>query len=105
MQTTQTRYNSFKEFYPFYLNQHLNDVCRRLHFIGILTGILWMCIVLYTGLNPWYILGSILIGYAFGWTGHFFFEKNKPATLQYPFYSFAADFVMTKDILIGRVKF
>ena len=27
-------YKSFKEFYPFYLSEHMNPICRGLHFIG-----------------------------------------------------------------------
>jgi hypothetical protein len=45
-----------------------------------------------------------LIGYGFAWVGHFFYEHNKPATFQYPFYSFMADWVMFKDILAGKVS-
>ena len=45
-----------------------------------------------------------VVGYGFAWVGHFFFEKNKPATFQYPFYSLASDFIMYFDILRGKVK-
>jgi hypothetical protein len=27
-------FNSFAEFYPYYLSEHSNSTCRRLHFIG-----------------------------------------------------------------------
>ena len=27
-------FNSFAEFYPFYLSEHGNRTCRRLHFAG-----------------------------------------------------------------------
>jgi hypothetical protein len=56
-------------------------------------------------LNFWLLLFAVIIGYGFAWVGHFFFEKNKPATFTYPLYSFIADWVMFKDILIGKVKF
>jgi len=46
-----------------------------------------------------------LVGYGFAWVGHFVFEKNRPATFQYPFYSLAADWVMFKDMLIGKIRF
>jgi hypothetical protein len=45
-----------------------------------------------------------LVGYGFAWVGHFFFEKNKPATFQYPLYSFIGDWVMFKDILVGKIS-
>ena len=47
---------------------------------------------------------SLVFGYFFAWIGHFVFEKNKPATFQYPLYSFIGDWVMLKDILIGKIK-
>ncbi len=97
-------FSSFREFYPFYLGEHRNRTCRRLHFVG--TSIAIVCIV--TAVvrdNPWWLLGALVSGYAFAWVGHFFFEKNKPATFKHPFYSFVGDWVMYKDILIGRIRF
>ena len=55
--------------------------------------------------NAWWLLAALLCGYAFAWVGHFFFEKNRPATFRHPFYSFAGDWVMFKDILSGRIRF
>ena len=46
-----------------------------------------------------------ILGYGFAWLGHFIFEKNKPATFTYPLYSLIGDWVMYKDILIGKIKF
>ena len=54
--------------------------------------------------NGWWLLAMPLVGYGFAWVGHFFFEKNRPATFKHPFYSFAGDWVMFVDILRGRVK-
>jgi hypothetical protein len=44
-------------------------------------------------------------GYGFAWVGHFFFEKNKPATFQYPLYSLLSDFGLYFELLLGREKF
>jgi hypothetical protein len=46
-----------------------------------------------------------VIGYGFAWVGHFFFEKNKPATFQYPGYSLASDFILFFDLLLGNQSF
>ncbi len=35
---------------------------------------------------------------------YFFIEKNKPATFKYPLYSFIGDWIMLKDIIIGKIK-
>ena len=97
-------YRNFLEFYPFYLSQHENQTCRRLHFFGSSMIIL---LVIYTVLSmSWVLLFFVpVIGYGFAWIGHFFFEKNKPATFTYPDYSLIGDWVMFKDILIGKIKF
>ena len=47
---------------------------------------------------------SFIFGYGFAWFSHYFFEKNKPATFRYPLYSFIGDWVMLKDIIIGKIK-
>lgn len=97
------KYNRFSEFYPFYLSQHSNRVCRRLHFIG---SVLVLALLLYAVISANFLLlwGLPIIGYGFAWVGHFFFEKNRPATFTYPLYSLVGDWVMFKDILLGKIK-
>ena len=95
---------SFREFYPYYLGEHADRTCRRLHFVG--STLVLLCLLLAIVLrNPWWLLGMPLAGYGFAWVGHFFFEHNKPATFQHPWYSLAGDWVMYRDILIGRIRF
>ena len=103
-ETATARYTSFAEFYPFYLGEHSNPTCRRLHFVGSTGVLLLLAWTLYSG-NPWWLLAVPFMGYGFAWGGHFFFEKNKPATFTYPLWSLIGDWVMYKDILIGRVPF
>src|SRR6218665_1140580 len=83
---TTARFNSFAEFYPYYLQEHSNDVCRRLHYVGslLVLGILTYAVVAQEWL---WLLATPLAGYGFAWVGHFVFEKNKPATFKYPLYS------------------
>lgn len=97
-------YQSLKEFYPFYLSEHRNTTCRILHFIGtalVLLSFLGFLI----SLNYRFLLAMPLLGYGFAWLGHFFFEKNKPATFQYPTYSLASDFLLFFDLVRGRESF
>jgi len=102
---TQTRrYASFAEFYPFYLSEHADRTCRRLHFVGTSLGLACLVTALVT-LNPWWLLAGLLVGYAFAWVGHFAFEKNRPATFSYPRWSFMGDWVMWSEILRGRIRF
>ena len=97
-------YASFGEFYPFYLSEHSNRTCRRLHFVGTSLGLLCLVSAIATG-NPWWLLAGLVAGYLFAWVGHFFFEKNRPATFTYPLYSFMGDWVMWRDILARRIRF
>ncbi len=81
----QSDFQSFAEFYPYYLQEHGNPTCRRLHVVGTT------------------LLLVLLAGYGFAWVGHYFFEKNRPATFKHPWYSLMGDFVMYKDILTRRI--
>ena len=97
-------YGSFAAFYPFYLSQHQNTTCRRLHFMGTTLGLVAL-LHAFSTLNFWWLLAGLAAAYALAWSGHFFFEKNRPATFTYPLYSFAGDWMMWKDMLTGRIRF
>ncbi|ATE73159.1 DUF962 domain-containing protein [Lysobacter capsici] len=99
-----SRFASFSEFYPFYLSEHSNRTSRRLHFIGSWGVLILLALAIFSG-RPWLLLGALVCGYGFAWVGHFFFEKNRPATFKHPLYSFVGDWVMFKDILTGKIKF
>ena len=102
-QTTE-RYQSFAEFYPYYLQEHSNPVCRRLHYVGSLLVLAILAYALLTQQWLW-LLAMPLAGYGFAWVGHFMFEKNRPATFDYPLYSLMGDWVMLKDVFTGRIRF
>lgn len=93
---------TFKAFYPYYLSEHLHPVCRGLHYIGSLSVV---AVAIYALLTSQYLYLLLLpfLGYGFAWVGHFFIEKNRPATFDYPMYSLAADWVMLKDFLTGQL--
>jgi hypothetical protein len=98
------RFNSFAEFYPYYLEEHRNPTCRRLHYAGSLLVLVVLGYALFSGQWLW-LLALPVIGYGFAWVGHFAFERNRPATFQYPLYSLMGDWVMLKDMLTGRLRF
>lgn len=103
-ETTAKRFASFREFYPFYLDEHRNRTCRRLHFVG--TTLVLCCVAAAVGSwNAWWLAGMPLAGYGCAWAGHFFFEHNRPATFRYPLWSLMGDWVMYRDILYGRIPF
>jgi hypothetical protein len=95
------RIKSYSEFYQFYLTEHANPISRRLHFVGTALVFIEAIVFSYADLwQYWYILP--ITGYLFAWIGHFFFEKNKPATFKYPLWSLASDFRLFFEILVGR---
>lgn len=98
------RFTSLKEFYPYYLTEHRLRSTRILHFVG--TGLIgvWLLLALLTG-SAWWLLCIPLGGYGFAWVGHFFFERNRPATFQYPGYSLASDFLLFWHLLTGKERF
>jgi hypothetical protein len=97
------RFASFDDFYPFYLREHSSRVSRRLHVIGTLLALLLAVAAVVT--QKWALLWGVPVaGYAFAWIGHFFFERNTPATFRHPLYSLRGDFTMLRDVLTGRLR-
>ncbi|HVP33082.1 MAG TPA: DUF962 domain-containing protein [Steroidobacteraceae bacterium] len=97
------RYASFREFYPFYLSEHANRTSRRLHVSGTLLALALAAVAVVSGRLA--LLWAVpLAGYAFAWAGHYFFEKNRPATFTYPLYSLCGDFRMLYEVLTGRIR-
>lgn len=92
-----------QKFYDFYLDEHQNIACRRLHFSGSSFGLIGLAkSVKNRSAKP--LLKGIAAGYACAWVGHFFFEKNKPASFKFPLKSFASDFRMYGDVLRGNLS-
>lgn len=96
-------FRSFQDFYPYYLGEHANMTCRRLHFIGTCGVLSLLLLFFFTG-NLVVLALLPIVGYGFAWAGHMLFEKNKPATFKHPYYSLLGDFRMFWDILTGRVR-
>ena len=98
------RFASFREFYPYYLGEHANRTCRRLHVVGSTLVLVCLAMAIAT-LDAWWLMGMPLAGYGFAWVGHFFFERNRPATFTHPLWSLMGDWVMYRDVLTGRIPF
>jgi hypothetical protein len=97
-------YRNLDDFYPYYLSEHSNRTCRRLHFVGTTLGLVLVVIALAT--QTWWLIAVAFVqGYAFAWVGHFFFEHNKPATFKYPWLSYLGDWRMWRDTLTGKIPF
>ncbi len=69
-QSATHRYQSFRDFYPYYLSEHSDRTCRRLHFVGTLLVILIAVAAAATG-RPSLLWLLPIVGYGFAWVGHF----------------------------------
>ena len=103
MDNVTKTFASFSAFYPFYLSEHADITCRRLHFVGSLCVLAILIAAIATG-RPLLLLAMPVAGYGFAWIGHFVFEKNKPASFKHPLYSFIGDWVMFFQLLTGKLK-
>ena len=99
----ERQYNSFAEFWPHYVAEHSLPRTRLLHLIG--TTVALALLVFFIAVGKWWLFPLVLIpGYGAAWIGHFFIEKNKPATFQYPLWSFMGDYKMIWMMLSGRME-
>ncbi len=98
------QFASFRDFYPYYLEQHSHPVSRRLHVLGSLLALGWALAALASGHYLWILLAP-LAGYGPAWIGHFFYQHNTPATLRHPVYSLVGDWVLVGEVLTGRRRF
>ncbi len=93
---------SFSEFWPYYLGEHRHPLNRALHYLG--TGTAYSLVGWFAWHGRWSLLPvALLVGYAAAWVGHFFVERNRPASFKYPLWSFCADAKMLAYVLTGRM--
>lgn len=100
----KARYKSLREFLPYYLSEHQHPTSRLLHFAGTASIAVWMMLAIVLQ-NPWWLVLIPVAAYGCAWVGHAFFERNKPATFQYPLYSLAGDFILFWRLLTGQERF
>jgi hypothetical protein len=96
------RLSSYEDFWPFYVSQHLHPANRALHFVG--TTLVIAAVAASVLRSPLWLLAAPFAGYGFAWVGHFFVEKNRPATFTYPLWSLRGDFRMYRLMWLGRMR-
>ena|SRR5436190_20118988 len=100
---TERAFKSFADFWPYYLNEHRKSATRVLHCVGTLVAIAFVILVIAKG--KWWLFPLALVpGYGLAWIGHFFIEKNRPATFTYPLWSFMGDWKMLALTLTGKLR-
>jgi hypothetical protein len=98
-----SKIQNYSEFWDFYIQEHSEPLNRTLHFIGTLSAVLLL--VFFIWRSVWYYFPlCLVVGYGCSWVGHFFVEKNKPATFQYPFWSFISDYKMMWFMVLGKIN-
>jgi hypothetical protein len=95
------RFQTYEEFWPYYVAQHSRPATRALHFAG--TTFVLAALAAGVVVAPKWALLAPVLGYGPAWIGHFFFEKNQPATFTYPWWSLRGDFRMYRLMFTGRM--
>jgi hypothetical protein len=95
-------FENFEEFWPYYVREHSKKTTRMLHFTGTALGMATVAYAL-AKRKPKLLLLAPVVGYGMSWIGHFFVEKNRPATFSYPLWSFRGDFRMFAKIVTGTM--
>jgi hypothetical protein len=97
------QYHSFEEFWPYYLGEHKLISCRVLHYIGTVASAGLLIGLIVAQQWPWLPL-VLVAGYGPAWIGHFFIEKNRPATFTYPWWSLLGDYKMLYMAIKGELR-
>ncbi|BBD96552.1 DUF962 domain-containing protein [Sphingobium amiense] len=92
----------FRDFWPYYLQEHAHSGTRVLHYAGtsIVVALLAGAAV---SQRRWLLAALPVAGYGFAWAGHWLVERNQPATFRYPLWSLRADFVMWQRFMTGHI--
>ncbi len=96
------RFESFEEFWPFYVLEHSKPETQAIHAVGTALGLTALGAMVLTR-KTWLIPVGLVAAYGCAWYSHYKIEGNRPATFKYPLYSFAADFKMFGKVLKGEM--
>ncbi|WP_144392712.1 DUF962 domain-containing protein [Pleionea sediminis] len=103
MSNQPVRIKTYDEFWLFYLREHQRSACRALHYLGTTLALATLSLFIAYQLWGWLWL-PLILGYTPAWIGHFFIEKNRPATFTYPWWSFISDFKMLFYAITGKLN-
>lgn len=95
------RFETYGDFWPYYLQEHADKTCRQLHYVG--TSLTFLALAAGILVSPWWLIAAPMAGYGFAWFAHFKYERNKPATFKYPLWSLFSDYRMYFNWLGGKL--
>lgn len=73
-----------------------------MHLAGTGLATVSLLALLLTG-RLWLLPLALVAGYGPAWAAHFFVEKNRPATFQYPLWSLVSDYRMAWAWISGHL--
>ncbi|MEY2420030.1 MAG: hypothetical protein QOI95_97 [Acidimicrobiaceae bacterium] len=94
-------FESFAQFWPYYVAMHSRRPTRWLHLVGTLSGAALSVAGIVTA--RWLLIPALpVFGYGAAWPAHWFIERNNPAAFGHPLWSFRGDMRMIATMLRGR---
>jgi len=97
------RFETYEQFWPFYLGEHRRRATRTLHLVGTGVGLVLFASAAFSG--DWrLLLTGVVVGYGFAWLAHLLVERNRPATFRHPLWSLYSDFRMLALALTGQLE-
>ena len=100
---TTRDFKTYDEFWSHYLREHSRAGTKWLHAAGTITAVALVVFAVVT--RRWLLVPVALVpGYGLSWIGHYFVERNTPATFGHPAWSMLSDFRMVALMLAGRLR-
>ncbi len=96
-------FESFEEFWPYYVRQHSKKATRWLHFGATAAGLLALGVGLARKRSRWLIAIAPVLGLAPAWASHWLIEKNDFTILQHPIWSARANLLMMAKMITGQM--
>ncbi len=101
--TSKHDFDTFNQFWPYYLSEHADPVTRLLHIIGTAMSLAFIALMAWSG-DLRLLAGAVVAGYGLAWYSHLFIERNRPATFRYPVWSLMGDLRMFSLACVGRLE-